>query len=800
MEYREYKLDTRLYILYGMSGFVGVLAEQVFEKLLSVVVGASTPSAATVLAVYFLGLSLGGYAASVLLKRKAPAVLGYCIAELGVALCCLWLLLSFDTGTHWYAGLIAWGGADPMRLVLARATIAGIIILPTAVCLGLSFPFLGSFAAQVEDHASYYLTKLYCINLAGAAACALAAPFLIFPKVGLSGALIVCVVVDTSVALYAGWLSRSICFPPQPIERPAALLWEPSDAIILGLAFVSGLLFFALEVIWTHLVGVVIGTSVYAFSSMLFVVLIGLAGGCFQIARKAHRAAPPTRLHGLFFLCASVLLVQVAFWPDGPVWIALLGQHAFNFYTGEGVRLAVLMALLLPATYAYGMIYPSLFQAQRFSRPGAGALMGYMTGANAIGCVLGALAATFLLIPRLGSEWSLRWFTIILALCGIAFLKFERQRLRDGWIAAAMLAVLAIGFPPWNRRILTSGANVYFGHDAPGSSAAAASALGVPPPASGKVTSEMSFFHEDSYGGITTVIEYRQPGHPDEHALFTNGKFQGNDWEQQDAQIAFALIPALHLGTRGNALVIGCGTGQSASVLNGLDFKTVDIAEISPGILLAAGSQFRHMNEDVLQSSKVKVHLEDGRNFLLSQPRKYDQITIELTSIWFAGATNLYSREFYELAKQHLNPGGVFQQWFQLHHIGPAEIDSIIGTLHASFPYVSAWLYGGQGVLLASLEPQHIEPSAVAAAVVYLRKHSSDNAAAERRLQGIISSELLDPNAVTRLAQTRSPIINSDWNRWIEFATPRYNLSEVDWLTLNRRHLESMALVARVIP
>ena len=116
MEYREYRLNTRLYVLYGLSGFVGVLAEQVFEKLLSVVVGASTPSAATVLAVYFLGLSLGGYAASILLKRKVSAVLGYCIAELGVALCCLWLLLSFDTGTEWYSRLIAWGGADTCLL------------------------------------------------------------------------------------------------------------------------------------------------------------------------------------------------------------------------------------------------------------------------------------------------------------------------------------------------------------------------------------------------------------------------------------------------------------------------------------------------------------------------------------------------------------------------------------------------------------------------------------------------------------------------------------------------------------
>jgi spermidine synthase len=484
--------------------------------------------------------------------------------------------------------------------------------------------------------------------------------------------------------------------------------------------------------------------------------------------------------------------VQVVFWPDSPLAIMSLGVHAFSFYSGETVRLVVLTTLLLPVTWAYGLIYPSLFQETRFERPGAGVLLGYMTGANAIGCVLGAVVSTFFLIPHVGSEWSLRCFTVVLSLCGIAVLRFERRPVRDGWVAVVIVSILAAGLPAWNRRVLTSGVSVYFAHATPGSTAAPST----PPASLVPISSEITFFHEHSNGGITTVIEYRQQGQPQEHVLFTNGKFQGDDGEQQDAQKAFALIPALHLHNRRDALVIGCGTGQSASVLNGLDFKTVDIAEISPGILLAAGSRFRRINEDVLRSPKVSVHLEDGRNYLLSQSRKYDQITIEVSSIWFAGATNLYSREFYELARRHLRSGGVFQQWFQLHHIGPREIESIIGTLQASFPYVSVWVYGGQGVLLASLEPQQMDPDAAVAALVYLRNHSPDNAAALRAMKSIVSSRLLDTNAVRHLVQASTPIINTDWNRWIEFSTPRYNLSEVDWFTLNLRHLVSMTLVA----
>jgi len=793
----EHILRSRLYLLFCLSGFVGVLAEQVFEKLLSVVVGASTPAAATVLAVYFLGLSIGGYLATLLLKRAVPALLGYALAELGVALCCASLLLFFDPGSSWYSGLLMWGGDAGWKLAGARAIIAGTMILPTAICLGLSFPFLSSVAARVEKNAAYYLAKLYFSNLLGAAACALAAPFLIFPFLGLSGALLICVAVDLAVAFYAWRLARSrvsesTAFPSERVE----FRWEGRDAMILGIAFVSGVLFFALEVIWTHLVGVVVGTSVYAFSLMLFVVLLGLGFGCIRIARKTHQGAPPARLHGLFFLCASVMFAQIALWRYGPEGILRLGRFAYSFYSGELVRLAVLLVLLLPATYAFGMIYPSLFQEKRFERKGAGVLIGYMTGANALGCVLGAALATFVLIPRVGSEWSLRWFTVVLTLCGIAVLWVERdwKNLRQAFIAAPMIAVMALGIPGWDWQALTCGANVNFGHTiriADANGAAVASAANPD-----DFTSKLIFFHEHSYGGVTTVIENHDAGHPPVHVLLTNGKFQGDDSDQQDAQIAFALIPAIHLKTRQKALVIGCGTGQTASVLNALDFRSIDLAEISPGILLAAGGQFGRLNENVLRSPKLRLHLEDGRNVLLSRSTQYDQITIELTSVWFAGATNLYSREFYELAKRRLKPHGVFQQWYQLHHISPREVESIMGTVRGSFPYVSAWLFGGQGVLLATMEPQQLQPEAVALALGYLRRHSPDEDTAQRKMREVLASQLLDPSAITRLAATRSPIINTDWNRWIEFSTPRYNLTETDWMSINRRNLESFAMLS----
>src|SRR5207237_4992639 len=126
--------------------------------------------------------------------------------------------------------------------------------------------------------------------------------------------------------------------------------------------------------------------------------------------------------------------------------------------------------------------------------------------------------------------------------------------------------------------------------------------------------------------------------------------------------------------------------------------------------------------------------------------------TIELTSVWFSGATNLYSADFYRLVDARLTDGGVVQQWIQLHHIGFAGRASTIVTMRSVFPYVSFWSVGGQGVIVGSRHPQLVT---------------------DPRL---VADRLLAPDDVTRLA--REPfVINTDANRYLEYHTPRYALT-----------------------
>jgi spermidine synthase len=191
-------------VLFLLSGLVGVLTEQVFERLLSVLVGGTTPAAAVVLSIYFLGLGLGSWFAARLLRRTGHSpVRLYGCAEFAVALCCGVVLLGFDPLRPAFARLLMAVEGQAVAMALARGAIAAVVVLPAAFCMGLSFPFLSEYAARSTDRAGTPIARLYMVNLFGAALAALVAPYVLFPAVGLAGALLLCMAIDFGVAWIA---------------------------------------------------------------------------------------------------------------------------------------------------------------------------------------------------------------------------------------------------------------------------------------------------------------------------------------------------------------------------------------------------------------------------------------------------------------------------------------------------------------------------------------------------------------------------------------------------------------------
>jgi spermidine synthase len=799
---------TSLLVLYGMTGFSGLIAEQVLEKYVTLLVGATASASAVIIFTYFLGFALGGLAAAGLLKGALVRnpLRAYARIELLTGCACVAFSFAFPIAMTWLAPLQNHVSGD-FGKYLVRFLCGCILVLPIAALMGASFPLL---AQALDDNDSDSSTArrwsvAYSANLAGAVLASIAAPFVILPAIGLRGAMWLCLAICAAVAIFVQ-VRVSAAPPVRRSFAPTTREWQPEYSHLLIGAFSSGCVFFALEIIWVHLVGTVVGGSIYAFSSMLTGVLIGLWGGSW-IANRPKGVRPARVL----LASAFALLLQLAAWPLAPALFILPPKAiAVSFYSRELYRLLVACILIVPSAIPLGLIYPALLKSGpianvRGDREGSAWFAGYMSAANSLGCLAGALLSTFVLINRLGSEWSLK---IIILLIGALWLVFEfrfpgtatlnRRESRKRWetrlagsVLAAML-VAGVWATNWNLGYLTAGASMYFGEN-PEAWSAPTNVT-----ADSTATTSMVFQDESVQGGFTTVLLKRTGSGGSQRSsinLFTNGKLQGNDDQSgmvQGQQVGTAVLPSLFIKNFKRALLIGLGTGHGAAILKQFGFERLDIAELSPGIVRAVDAEFRDANRGVLADPTVHCTLEDGRNVLLtSTDARYDLITVGLTTIWFSGATNLYSKEFYEIARQHLAEDGVLQQWVQLHRIGPDEIASAIASVRSVFPYVSYWNYEGAGMVLAANHPLDLPQAQGARLAAMLHQRGGlalDDA--QNLMDRVLQGRLLSEQGVDLMIQQMRPVINTDQNRHLEYATPRYSSSQRDWEKYNVNFLK----------
>jgi spermidine synthase len=343
---------------------------------------------------------------------------------------------------------------------------------------------------------------------------------------------------------------------------------------------------------------------------------------------------------------------------------------------------------------------------------------------------------------------------------GVAILLWSGLARRAlAWMPAAAVAVLlALQPASFDYSALATGANVYF----------AAQQYG-----------RVIDHAESADGGLTTVSEGRPVDGRPQLTLLTNGKFQGSNSGEMAAQVGFAVAPLLHTPARERALVIGYGTGVSSRTLHQAGFAQLDIAELSADIVRMADRYFGEINGTVSRQPGVRLHITDGRNFLLLQPQAYDLVSMEITSIWFAGAGSLYNREFYQLVKKRLRPGGVLQQWLQLHHLAPLDLLYVLGSVRAEFSHV--WLYhiGGQGIIVATNDPAR-QPSA---ANFKRLEDTAEFAPLLKALHGsyatLAAMQVLDPRGTERLLASfgapPSRWVSTDDNLYLEYATPKGN-------------------------
>src|SRR5690606_12728170 len=404
--------------LFVVSGFAGLVYQSLWSHYLGLVLGHAAYAQSLVLAIFMGGMALGAWGAARLGLRWRRLVLAYAVAEAAIGVLGLAFHPVFTGYTRLSEGVLAALG-DGLAAQLYPWLTATLLILPACILLGATFPLLSAGwirARQGQD--ARVLGGLYFANSLGAAAGALAATFLLLPRLGMPGALVVAGVANLLVAAAAAWLARGEGRETAPPPAGAAVERETTHAVadrsppspmlraVLWAGLLSGACSFVYEIGWIRLLNQALGTTAHSFELMLAAFLLGLAGGGLWVHRRGRRLDDPLRTAGIAQVAMGVaaLLSLLAF-AQSFDWTAALVQSLSRTDGGYRVFLlgsaGVAMAVMLPAAFFAGTTLP-LFTLALLRGGGGEGSIGRLYAANTVGAIVGVLLMTHVLVPLLG--------------------------------------------------------------------------------------------------------------------------------------------------------------------------------------------------------------------------------------------------------------------------------------------------------------------------------------------------------------------------------------------------------------
>ena len=681
-----------LVLLFVGSGCAALIYEIVWFQLLELVIGSSAVSLGLLLGTFMGGMCLG----SLLLPRLVPALYHplrvYACLELAIAGFALFVLFAVPYGGRFYAAAVGFG----LPGLLLRAIICGLLLLPPTLLMGATLPAMARWVKATPSGISW-LGYLYGGNIAGAVLGCLVAGFFLLRLYDVATATYAAVLINLTVGLSALGLAR---LAPgggagrEVHEGPARGI----RLVYLAIAL-SGLCALGAEVVWTRLLSLMLGPTVYTFSLILAAFLIGLGFGASAgslIARVTSR--PRVALGVCQFLLAGA--VGWAAWgisstlPYLPVSTSLSPGPWYMFQ----LDLMRCLWVVLPAACLWGASFPLALASAASPGEDTGRLAGRVYAANTAGAIIGSVAFSLLLIPWLGTQHSQRVIIVLSGSAALAALAPLAKRLSTalpalGGLAAAGLMAVAVPAVPWE-------------------------VIGY-----GRHMLNMRGFADPLYvgEGMNSSVAVSKM-HSGARQFHVAGKVEASaDLQDMRMERMLGHLPALvHSGAR-SALVVGCGAGITAgSFVTYPEIESIVICELEPLVPKVVAHYFARENYGVLGDRRTQVVYDDARHFVLSTSRRFDVITSDPIHPWVKGAATLYTREYFETCKRRLNPGGVVAQWVPLYESTLETVKSEIATFAAVFPGATIWSnhMGGPGydvVLLGQAGPSRIDVGALEA-------------------------------------------------------------------------------------
>jgi spermidine synthase len=668
-----------LMILFAASGCAALVYEIVWYQMLQLVIGSTAISLGVLLATFMGGLCLGSLTLPRYLKRRQYHPLRvYGAIEVGIGICAILVRILMPLVDWIYVSAVGHG----LPAIFLRAIMCAIILLPPTFLMGASLPAVARWI-QTTPRGVSWLGLLYGANTAGAVFGCLLAGFYLLRVFDMASATYFAALLNALI----GFISYSVAkvTPDQSTEEmpedsvkqssPEIQLAQPHVAsnwnIYLTVAL-SGASALGAEVVWTRLLGLMLGATVYTFSIILAIFLVGLGIGSTvgsiisrSVRARAGLGYSQLLLAAAIALTAFSLARSLPYWPINP----LLSHDPWFTFQIDIVR--VLWAIF-PATLLWGASFPLALAAAATKDDDPGRLVGGIYAANTAGAIVGALAFSVILIPQIGTQNCERVLIAIAALSALVVLapfvwthrrKFGAAFLIASMIGAGYLVASTPEIPPaliaYGRRFLLN-----------------------------LNTSEILYVGEGLNSSI--AISKYSDGAIQFHV---SGKVEAST-EMYDMRLQRALghLAGLVHPDPHSVLIVGFGAGVTAgSFVTYPSIQKIVICEMEPLVPPAATKYFDAQNYDVARDPRTTIVFDDARHYVLTTKNKFDIITSDPIHPWVKGSATLYSKEYFQMVKDHLTPGGVVTQWVPLYESDEATVKSEIATFLDVFPGGTVW-------------------------------------------------------------------------------------------------------------
>lgn len=649
-----------LLAIFLLSGVAGLGYQIAWVRLFSTALGHEMPSMLAVVGAFFGGLALGAWLLDRRVSQTHWPLRTYAILELLIA---AWALISIniiDPFNHFALELIGLEH-EPVRQWSVAFVMVLLALLPATAAMGATLPVMDR-ALSMMTRQKRVIGALYAANTLGAMVGTLLSAFWLIASYGLQVTVYVLASLNLFCALSAWLLQRDGRVESGQKQRVAGTgaTRPPWRAL-----FFTGLLGVGYEVVVVRILAQMMENTVFSFASALAVYLLGTAIGAALYQRYWSQGeferVLARLLSTLSVACIAGVLCLQEFWPAFDPSVAVIGMVATEL-------LAAALVFGLP-TLIMGATFSHLAQAARGPNSG----IGHALALNTLGAMSAPLAFGVLLLPILGSLWTL-------VLISLAYLFLVPSSGGISWPVRLTLPCALLVFAPPHLRLLEL-------------------------PRNSQIVT-----YRDGVAASVAVIQDESGN----RSLRVNNHFQMGSTRQFKAERRQALLPLLLHPKPAQALFLGVGTGMTLGAASLEPDLKADAVELLPEVVVAL-PEFSPENLSPSTSDNIKLYVADARRFVRVSEKRYDVIIADLFHPAREGAGALYTREHFTAVQNRMADDAIFCQWLPLYQLDEPMLRVIVGTFLSVFEHTSAFL-SGVGIdspalaLCASQQPLSFSP------------------------------------------------------------------------------------------